>query len=184
MELYGSYTSPYVRHCRIVLMETGVDCTFIEIDHAASAENSPTRRMPFLRDEGITLTDSSSIVKYLRNKAGLVFLEDVAEYDHFCMINTALDTTVNLFMLEKDGVTPEKSPYLMRQKQRVVSTLEALDKQPLPAQAPYNDAELRLACYLGWALFRKQVDLKPYPNLERFLKAVDNYDYFRVTAPR
>jgi glutathione S-transferase len=184
MELFGSYTSPYVRHCRILLLETGLDCVFTEIDHSISAAQSPTKRMPFLRDGAVTLTDSSSIVKYLRNKAGQAFFEDAVAYDRFCMVNTALDTTVNLFMLEKDGVTPEKSSYLMRQSQRLVSTLEELNKQPLPTQGPYTDTDLRLACYLGWALFRKRVDLKLYPNLEIFLQAANDYEYFRVTAPR
>ncbi len=183
MELFGSYTSPYVRHCRILLLETGIDCTVVKIDHSVSAAQSPTKRMPFLRDGSVTLTDSSSILKYLRHKAGQAFCEDILEYDLFCMVNTALDTTVNVFMLEKDGVTPEKSAYLMRQSQRVISTLEELNRQPLPTQGPYNDAQLRLACYLGWALFRMRIDLKRYPNLERFLEAAENHEYFRATVP-
>ena len=183
MELFGSYTSPYVRHCRILLLEADLDCTFVEIDHSVSAAQSPTKRMPFLRDGSVTLTDSSAIVKYLRNKSGQAFFEDVLEYDLFCMVNTALDTTVNVFMLEKDGVTPEKSAYLMRQSQRVVSTLEELDKRPLSAQWPYKDAELRLACYLGWAVFRERIDLKRYPNLEKFLETAERHEYFRATVP-
>ena len=31
MKLYGSFTSPFVRHVRIVLLETGLACEFIEL---------------------------------------------------------------------------------------------------------------------------------------------------------
>ena len=183
MKLYGSYTSPYVRHCRIVIMETGLLCTFIETDYAASAQGSPTKRVPYLHDGPVALTDSASIIKHLRKRAGQAFLPDVAEYDRFCMANTGLDATVNLFLLERDGVTPEQSIYLARQSQRIASTLAELDKLPLPTQAPYSDAELRLACYLGWGLFRQRITLEPYPNLARFLNDIDQYEPFRTTAP-
>ena len=33
MKLFGSYTSPYVRHCRIVLAQNGQDCEFVETDY-------------------------------------------------------------------------------------------------------------------------------------------------------
>ena len=39
MKLYGSYTSPFVRHCRIVLLETQQSCEFIETDQTSSATN-------------------------------------------------------------------------------------------------------------------------------------------------
>ncbi len=184
MKLFGSYTSPYVRHCRIVLLETGLDCVFVEIDHAISAENSPTKRMPYLQDDAVTLTDSSSIVKYFREKSGVAFLPDVIKYDHYCMVNTVMDATVNLFMLEKDGILPSTSSYLMRQKQRINSALEALNQLPLAMQPLYGDEELRLACYLEWALFRERVDLEPYQNLRNFLDSANSYEKFRVTAPR
>jgi glutathione S-transferase len=183
MKLYGSYTSPFVRHCRIALLETELPCTFVETDHATSATGSPTKRVPYLHDDTVMLTDSASILKYLRNRAGQGFMEDVIEYDRFCLVNTVLDTTVNLFMLEKDGLTPEKSAYLKRQSQRIATTLEELDNLVLGPTAPYNDAELRLACYLDWALFRERIDLAPYQNLVKFLEGANNYEHFRVTAP-
>jgi glutathione S-transferase len=183
MELYGSYTSPYVRHCRIAVLEGNLDCTFIETDHAASAASSPTKRVPFLHDGAITLTDSASILMQFRRKAGQKFLEDPVEYDHFCLANTALDATVNLFMLERDGLTPDKSPYLARQAQRVASSLVQLNKLPLPAAPPYTDAELRIACYLAWGLFRQRISLAEYPNLVSFLDGASSYEPFRLTVP-
>jgi len=43
LELYGSYTSPFVRHCRIALLESGLAFTFVETDQVSSAKLSPTQ---------------------------------------------------------------------------------------------------------------------------------------------
>ena len=107
MKLYGSYTSPFVRHCRIALLETGLACEFIETDQAGSAAKSPTKRVPFLEDGDVFLTDSSSILKHIREKAGTAFLSSASELDLFAMVNTALDATVNLFFLERDHLPPK-----------------------------------------------------------------------------
>ena len=47
MELFGSYTSPYVRHCRIAFKETGLAYSFTETDHDMSAKLSPAKRCLF-----------------------------------------------------------------------------------------------------------------------------------------
>ena len=74
MKLYGSLTSPYVRHARIAIAQSGFQCEFEEADYARSAELSPTARVPFFEDGDLMLTDSSSILKYVREKAGTGFL--------------------------------------------------------------------------------------------------------------
>ena len=91
MKLFGSYTSPYVRHCRIVLARNGQDCRFVETDYEQSAELSPARRVPFLYDDKLMLTDSASILRYLREKAGQPFFPDIRDYDLFLLVNTAMD---------------------------------------------------------------------------------------------
>ena len=53
MKIYGSFTSPFVRHCRIVLLETGLTCEFIEVDATQSAQISPTKKVPLLVDGDI-----------------------------------------------------------------------------------------------------------------------------------
>ena len=184
MKLYGSYTSPFVRHCRIVLLETGLKCEFIETDAAASATQSPTKRVPFLEDGEYFLTDSSSIIKYLREKSGGKFCESAKELDDFCLVNTALETTVNVFFLERDGATASELPYLQRQVARIESSLAEINNLSLPSNAPYNDAQLRLACYIGWAKFRKRVDFSSYQKLEDFFAGINQYAAFAKTAPQ
>lgn len=169
MRLHGSYTSPFVRHCRIVLAQTGLECEFVETDYAASAQQSPTCRVPFLVDEARMLTDSASIVRYLHERAGQGFCNSIDEFDLFLLVDTVMDSTVNLFLLEKDGVTPETSAYLARQQRRVDQTLAALeqavDERP---PSPGGDACLRLGCYLSWAMFRERISLEGLPGLGAF----------------
>lgn len=183
MKLYGSYTSPFVRHCRIVLLETDLDCEFIETDGAASAAKSPTKKVPFLEDGGLTLTDSCAIVKYLREKSGQAYCPTVIEYDRLCLVNTLLDASVNLFMLEKDGILPEQSNYLKRHVARIQSGLIEFNQMVLPVAGPYHDAELRLACFLDWVLFRERLVFDEYKNLTDFLKGAHQYPPFAKTVP-
>jgi glutathione S-transferase len=183
MKLYGSYTSPYVRHCRIVLLEAGFTPEFIETDQSASANKSPTKRVPFLEDGNIFLTDSSGIIRYIREKVGTKFLPTIEELNQFCTVNSALDSCTNLFFLQRDGIDIQAYEYTKRQAARIESSLAELNALSLPTQAPYNDVHLRLGCFLAWALFRNRITLEPYKNLQNFLYNLDNYPNFFDTAP-
>lgn len=183
MQLFGSFTSPFVRHCRIVLLETGTACEFVESDAQTSARHSPAQKLPFLKDGERLLTDSTSIIRYLREHAVQGFFPKIEDYDRFCLANTLLDAAVNLFMLEKDGITPEQSPYLQRQRNRIDTCLEALAQCPLSDGPPYNDFELRLGCVLAWSRFRQRFEFSQHPELTGFLERMDRYDHFSHTAP-
>ena len=183
MKLYGSYTSPFVRHIRIVLLETAQVCEFIETDQAGSTAKSPTQRVPFLEDGDVFLTDSASITKYLREKAGQDYCKSAKELDDVCLVNTVMDTTVNLFFIKRDGFDVTTVPYLQRQAARIQSTLAELNQSTLPTTSPYNDAQLRLACFIGWAKLRKQIDFSAFENLETFYTSISGYEKFQVTQP-
>jgi glutathione S-transferase len=183
MKLYGSYTSPFVRHVRIVLLETAQPFEFIETDQTGSTAKSPTQRVPFLEDGEVFLTDSASITKYLREKAGQDYCQTAQELDDLCLINTLMDATVNLFFIKRDGVDITGVPYLQRQAARIQSTLAELNQSTLPTTSPYNDAQLRLACFIGWAKLRKQIDFSVFENLEKFYADAFNYHHFTVTQP-
>jgi glutathione S-transferase len=183
MELFGSYTSPYVRHCRIVLKQLGQPFTLVETNNDMSAKGSPTKRVPYLRDGDRLLTDSSSILQYARQKAGQSFLADIDEAERFYLANTGLEATVNVFQLEKDGITKAQSAYLERQVARTEGVLETLDADKLDITNPAADSTLRIACFLGWALFRKRIDLGPYRNLAAFFERAQRIPHFLETAP-
>lgn len=185
MTLFGSYTSPYVRHCRIVLAQTDTPYTFVETDYAASNTGSPTKRVPYLHDGEAKLHDSSAIIHYLRQKNGQAFLPTVAETELFALANTVLETCVNLFLLEKSGISDPNNGFLQRQQARIDSGLAALDDSVAvkPDLSNMNDAAWRIACLLDWGLFRQRINLDDTANLRAFLSVVRDWDIFSATTP-
>lgn len=183
MKLFGSFTSPFVRHCRIVLAQQQLNFEFVPADYATSAVQTPTKRVPYFEDGAIKLTDSAAIIRYLRERAGQPFCSDINDYELFCMASTGLDTEINLFLLERDGFTPEQIPYLARQRARVESILTELDQRTWSTDGLHSDGQIRLACWLSWALFRQRLDLTPWPNLQQFLAAMNGQAWFANTHP-
>ena len=183
MLLYGSYTSPFVRHCRIVLRETELSFEFVEVQGADPKNPSPTKRVPYFEDGGRQLSDSSSIIRYLREKSGTPFLASVEDFDLFCLANTVLDSAINVFLFERvEGLLPSHSKYLTRQMARIESGLSELEQRPLPEVAN-DDAGLRLGCLLAWGRFRQRFTLHGRPNLQALLTKCDAYEPFASTAP-
>jgi len=183
MKLYGSYTSPYVRHCRVALAQSGFEFEFVEADYDVSAKNSPTAKVPYLIDGELMLTDSSSILKYIREKSGQVFLADISDFDSFALASTLLDATINLFLIENNGFGPDQISYLQRQKNRVESGLKELDKRFDPDQGIGLDSALRCVCFIDWALFRKRISIDGLSNLQSLLDNANRVEAFAVTAP-
>jgi len=130
------------------------------------------------------LTDSSSILKYIREKSGVSFFADIKDFELFNMTNTVLDACVNLFFLEKtDNIKLSDSQYLQRQYSRVLSGLSALNNSDLAAQLPLSDGEIRLACFLDWGLYRNRIDLSGLDNLSKLLLLAKKDKCFADTAP-
>lgn len=187
MELFGSYTSPFVRHIRIALAETKVDYSLTETDHEMSAKLSPAKKVPFLHHNELRLHDSSSILKYVREHAGERYFPDTKDYDQYCLVNTALDASINLFLLEQQDVTPNNNAYMKRQQGRVDDILALMESRQhavaYEGPHPFSDGELRLGCYLSWGLFRKRLSLDAYPQLQEFVDKLNDYPLFAETHP-
>lgn len=183
MKLYGSYTSPFVRHCRVALAQEGFNFELIETDYAMSEAQSPTSKVPFFTDGDLTLTDSGSILKYIREKAARNFLADIQAYETFAMTNTLLDTAINLFLLENEGFGTSQINYLKRQENRLASGLKALNNRIAPNQSLECDGVLRCACFIDWGLFRKRISLDGLSNLQNLLAAANQVAPFAATAP-
>ena len=98
IKLYGVRTSPYVRHARIALAESGLQWQLEQVT-SETIIKSPTRRVPFLTDGELILTDSSVIVRYIREKAGQPFLEKITDHELFALSTSVLDTAVNVFLM-------------------------------------------------------------------------------------
>lgn len=182
MQLFGSYTSPFVRHCRIVLLETKTDFEFVETDYSQSAAGSPAQRVPYLQDGELQLHDSASIIKHIRQLAGESFCAEVESFDLFCLINAALDSTINLFLLENSGVDIKSNPYLQRQASRIESCLQSLQEKA-EAGLAWDDAGIRLACFVDWAEFRKRLSFTAYPALQNWRDQALHQKSFSQTQP-
>ena len=148
MKLYGSYTSPYVRHCRIALIDEGIEFEFVETDQVSSAEISPTKRVPFLQDGQTRLSDSSSILKYVREQAGKRYLAEIEDFDRFCFANTLMDSAANVFYLEKFGLKADDNAYVQRQNARIEQGLAMMNEWPLLTTDHFSDSQLRIACFI------------------------------------
>ena len=186
IKLYGSYTSPYVRHIRIALKQLGLEYDFVEADYEYSDANSPCKRVPFLEHGGKMFTDSSSILLYLRQLKGDAAFVDVDDFELYTMANTTMDAEINLFLLERDGLRPETVPYLARQRQRVESSLARLDKIMTISSRQNDgltDGEIRLVCLLDWADFRNRFEVNSYTNLSEFLANARCMEMFVQTKP-
>lgn len=164
-------------------MQSGLDHDFVEADYAMSAEKSPTSKVPFFEDGDTNLTDSSSIIKYVREKSGRKFLSEIEDYELFAMTNTVLDSAINLFLLENDGVTVDQANYLARQKDRIDSGLAELNRRFDPEEGINKDSALRCACFIDWALFRNRISIGAHENLVGLLAAANEVEEFVATAP-
>ncbi|MBN8429738.1 glutathione S-transferase [Microbulbifer salipaludis] len=184
MKLYGSFTSPYVRHCRIALMQSGLDWEMVELDiHGNEAPGTPTLRVPFLEDGALKLTDSTPIVKYVREKAGQVFIPDAQDLDRYCLANTLLDSAINLFLLERSGLDLNANAYTRRQQLRIERILAELDSAPLPQVGELDDADYRVAVGVAWGQFRNRFSIDGRDNLQRLLDIADQDPTFADSAP-
>lgn len=182
MQLFGTYTSPFVRHVRIAMAECHTRYDLIETDAKSSAEQSPAMKVPFLRDGGIELTDSTSILRYVREQAGQSFLPSVAGLDFYCLVNTLMDSAINLFLLERNGLDTGGNPYFDRQRARIVAGLKYMNESPQLASLD-RDARLRLQCFLYWGVFRNRFDIAPFEQLGKELDKANADSVFAETAP-
>ncbi|MCQ3830026.1 glutathione S-transferase [Microbulbifer elongatus] len=184
MKLFGSLTSPFVRHCRLALMQSGLDWEMVELDiHSAQNPDTPTMRVPFLEDGDIKLTDSTSIVKYVREKSAQGFIPDARDMDRYCLANTLLDAAINLFLLERSGLDIKENVYTRRQQARVERILSELDSAPLPEVGKLNDADYRVAVGVAWGAFRKRFSIENCKNLQQLLAIAGEDVAFANTAP-
>lgn len=184
MELFGSTTSPFVRHCRIALEQAKQEYKLSIVDYATSAKESPAQKMPYLRDGQTLLTDSASIVMYARSQNASPFPASVSDYEIFTLASTIADTAVNIFLLEKDGITSTQSAYLKRQEERMSTALAALDTLIEPEKALSTDGHIRTACLVDWILFRERADLTPYTKLLQLIAHASEDPMFEASNPR
>ena len=195
MKLYGVRTSPYVRHARVALAQSDLDWELEQVTPDTIGQ-SPTLRVPFLTDGNLTLSDSSVIVRYVREQSGQSFLPTIADHELFALATSVLDTAVNVYLMNiGDSADLAKIPtgtsaigfdpktYFERQQERVAVGMQELERCQLSSRQPYTDGAIRLACLLDWAVYRSTIDLSGKDNLCRFLTEIRTWPPFAETAP-
>ena len=195
MKLNGVRTSPYVRHARVALAESGLSWQFEQVT-PDTINLSPTLRVSFLIDGNLTLTDSAVIVRYAREQSGQAFLPSVGDHELFALATSILDTTVNLYLLNigdsaalaevatgTSAIGFNPRTYYERQQERIVAGVRGLDQFELDASAPFTDGHIRLACLLDWASYRETIDLLGLNKLNDFLTRMREWPTFAETAP-
>jgi glutathione S-transferase len=208
VKLFGHDTSPYVRRARVLLTEKAIP---FERDPAGWVSPSdefsrlnPLMRVPALLHRGQALLDSRLIAAYLYERfpapppdppTGHPPLQATLwsadhRYDDenvLLAIEGALDSAINVFLMEQDGIPPAASAYLRRQTQRTARCLAFVDglmagKSTLhEGVLSFND--ITLCCALDWMTFRKRYDVAQHGNLVRFLAAHGDRPSLRSTHP-
>ena len=195
MKLYGVRTSPYVRHARVALAQSDLDWELEQVTPDTIGQ-SPTLRVPFLTDGNLTLSDSSVIVRYVREQSGQSFLPTIADHELFALATSVLDTAVNVYLMNigdsadlaeiptgTSAIGFDPKTYFERQQERVAVGMQELERCQLLSSQPYTDGAIRLACLLDWAAYRSTIDLSGKDNLCRFLTEIRTWPPFAETAP-
>ena len=186
-----------MRRIRVLLRELGVPFDR-DTDNWAAADlgkKNPLLRVPALRDGDQVLYDSRLIAAYLYDRhAGAIpapppgsgaapplqptLFRPAHRWDDenvLLAVDAAADSAINVFLLERDGVTKDAAPYLRRQAERAFTCLAFVEERyggraSLGAGA-LSFTDIALICALDWMRFRERHDLTAHPGLLRVLEA-------------
>jgi glutathione S-transferase len=179
-EIIGTIRSPFVRICRMLMIQNGIECDFRVLnfvedsaDAAALDRETPINKVPVLIDGDKKIFDSRVIVGYLTRKHGLRSLS-IDEENFVSAIYSCLDTGVTLFLMKRDGFDVNgPSFFLSRQKVRIPKGLDYVRAwaRGLNASIPdhWNYASMSLYSFLYWAQARGIHDVASDPDFSAFL---------------
>ncbi len=196
LRLFGTLTSPYVRRVRAVAHELGqpvelVD-TFSEAGQAELRELNPLWRVPSAQVDGQLVFDSHAIVDHLLELAedapiARPAASDLESQNVIAVIDGALDSLINVFYLERDGLRAEPGSYLAKQRERVAASMAWLDGRVqgnwITPVERFGLAEIALCTTLGWMRFRQTYPVEQHPALLRCFEHHDARPSLAATRP-
>ncbi len=191
MQVYGTTTSPFVRRVRIVAAEVGEPIdrldTATEAGQAALREVSPIRKVPVAIVDGQPLFDSLAIIDHLFAQRGRGPIAKRDERNVLNAIDAALDATIQVFYLRRDGVAIDGTPYAERQLARADAIFGWLANQLNEDRSGFGPglglAEISLVCALDWMEFRKTYPLERARAIEGVRAAWGDRASFVATRP-
>ncbi|PWJ21668.1 glutathione S-transferase [Jannaschia seohaensis] len=167
MQLLSSPASPFVRKCRVTLLELGL--TDVEVrdvkanpmggDPDLNAAN-PSGKIPcLLRDDGPALYDSRVITRFLDAHAGGSLYPESRVWEVLALeANADAIVEAALSIVYEKRLRPEEKwfePLMEAQWTKVERSLDAAEARSMPLlEGPLNAAQIAMGCALGYLDFR------------------------------
>ena len=199
LKLIGSYTSPYVRKIRILLIEKNISYEFI-LDDVWSAQPQVTQFNPLgqvpclLLPTGEILTDSRSIAEYLDWLAPASSATHISERFEVlkwqAIAEGIIDTSVKYRVEQIRPQALQWQDWFIRQKSKLERCFTALDQHLAThswlANNQYSIADLTLQCALNFIDFRmSDWDWRAkFVNLKHFEAQLANQAAYIETMPK
>jgi len=195
MKIYGTASSPYVRRVRVVAAELGVSCALVdttgEDGQKVLRAVSPVWKMPAAELDEQVLFDSHVIIDYLVHHRGHGALRPAGdrwrEANVHTVIDTVLDSAINVRLMRLDGADPTKIAYLAKQRARVASSLGWIEGQLrggyFTDDARLGLTELALFTALDWMMFREEFPVRERLALVAFMEVHAGRASLQATRP-
>ena len=180
MMLHGSAGSPFVRKCRIVALEQGIDLP-MEVRTVLNPETpppSPLRRIPSLQlDDGMLLVDSRVICDYLLGMQARSLQDRNLE----AICDGIMNRAVSRFLMLREPEQFHHKDQLDRWESAILDTVGSMEA-PIDA---FGVGEISLVCALGYLDFR-HADLdwrRTNEALSRWFKEISSRPSVQQTEP-
>ena len=191
MKLYGSFTSPYVRRLRLILMDVKYDMidapTSSAEGRAILRKLNPTMKIPMFEDNGLVLCDSTVIAQYLHEKLARPYLS-IPQLNLLKIIDGITDSYIQLFLLDKSGFdTTDDKMYFNLQHERIERSFKYLENVVADkhiSATDWNYLSISLYTSLDWVKVRKLHDFSHLEAIQSFyMTAAQRKDVKSTSIP-
>lgn len=191
MHLYGSDTSPFARRIRMFAHYHQLDLPYTCLDIFAEdgrntlVQHNPTRKIPFLTHDDLTIADSGLIMRYLTEHQQLPEMT-WWQANQLVQIDACNDSLVELLICHRSGLdTSEDRLFFNLQYERIAALLNYLNEQCVKeAFLESSYLKISLYCLLDWILFRDLYNLQDFAALVAFHQVQSNLPGVAQTDPR
>ena len=200
MQLIGSYTSPFVRKIRVLLIEKGVPYSFLEDNpwtpETKTTQFNPLGKVPILIDEnGSTWYDSNVIAEYIESLNTRVKLLPDAHQPRLevkqliALVEGIVEAGIAIFLEQKRSQEKQDQDWIERNQLKTHRGLDALEKalgdNLWLHENQFSLADICAGVVLGWLSFRlPDIDWKSgRPYLEAFATRLFARESFQKTQP-
>jgi len=168
MQLYSASASPFVRKCRVCILETGQEAAVEILDAMGTpldSSNMPTSHNPLgkipalVRDDGPALYDSRVITRYLNHLAGGTLYPEARLWETLTLEATAdgiMEAAV--LMIYEGRCRPEEqqsNEWVDAQWAKAARALDAIESRWIShLSGPLDMAQIATGCALEYLDFR------------------------------